>query len=89
MSSAQFDVPSGVPRGDHLSNLPFNIYINDLTNAVQHSQLSLFADDAKRVKAVTTNQDAICKLQRGIENLEKWFANNCFSPNIEKCKFMH
>jgi len=37
--SAQFHVPSGVPRGDHLSTLLFNIFINDLSDAIKNSDI--------------------------------------------------
>ena len=50
--SAKFIVPLGVPQGDHLSTLMFNIFINDHPIAVQSSKILLFADDAKIVKII-------------------------------------
>ncbi len=49
-TSTQFNIPSGVPQGDHLSTLLFNIFINDLPNVITNSNILLFADDAKLVK---------------------------------------
>jgi len=85
--SAPFKVPSGVPQGDHLSTLLFNIFVNDLPSAIEHSQLFLFADDAKIINAIKASQDAV-NLQSDINNLVKWSENNCLALNIEKCKFM-
>lgn len=80
-------ISSGVPQGDHLSILLFNIYIDDLPDVVQYSQMFLFADDAKLVCTIRSLQDAI-NLQSDIMNLEKLAINNCLTINTQKCQFM-
>jgi len=60
-----------VPRGDHLSTLLFNIFIKDLPNTIINSEFFLFADDAKLIKIVRTQPDAI-NLQSDIDNLQIW-----------------
>lgn len=54
------------------------LFINDLPNVIQHSQLFLFADDAKVFNII---QDAI-NLQNDLNNLEKWPVNNCLTLSI-------
>ena len=46
---------SGVPQGSILGPLLFNIYINDLTDCVCHSDIFLYADDAKIFKCIVVN----------------------------------
>jgi len=84
-TSKQFIIPSGVPQGDHLSTLLFNIFINDLPNVITNSNILLFADDAKLVKIIKSEQDAF-NLQLDINIL--WCNKNNLFLNIQKCKFM-
>ncbi|KAL4085243.1 hypothetical protein QTP88_027102 [Uroleucon formosanum] len=86
-SVEHFDIPSGVPQGDHLSTLLFNIFINDLPNVITNSNILLFADDAKLVKIIKSEQDAL-NLQLDINNLILWCNENNLFLNIQKCKCM-
>ena len=45
--SSAFSIPYGVPQGSHLAPLLFILFINDITNVIQHSELLIFANDAK------------------------------------------
>jgi len=71
--SDKFNVPSGVPQGDNLSTLLFNIFINDIPDVIKKSQVFLFADDLKLVKIKKINNiyDAI-DLQSDINNIQTW-----------------
>lgn len=85
--STYFPVSSGVPQGDHLSTLLFNIFINDLPNVIINSNILLFAVDAKLIKIIKTGQDAI-NLLSDINNLILWCNRNHLFLNVNKCKFM-
>jgi len=85
--SPKFSVPSGVPQGDHLSTLLFNIFINDLPDVNKNSEIFLFANDTKLLKIINDTQDAT-DLQMDLNNLQNWCESNDLFLNIEKCKVM-
>jgi len=85
--SDQFSVPSGVPQGDHLSTLLFNIFINDIPDVIKYSRVFLFADDLKLVKIINNQGDAH-DLQNDIDKIQSWCSTNRLLLNIDKCKFM-
>jgi len=64
------------------------IFINDLPNAIINSEILLSADDAKLIKIIKKEQDAI-NLHSDIDNLVMWCNLNNLSLNINKCKFSH
>jgi len=81
-SSTQFHVPSDVPQGD-LYTLLFSIFINSLSIVITHSYILLFADNAKLVKIIKSEQDSF-NLQSNMNNV----LMNCLFLIINKCKFM-
>lgn len=58
-------------QGGHLSILLFNNFINDLSNVIINSDNLLLADDAKQIKIIKFEQDAI-NLQSYITNQLIW-----------------
>lgn len=78
------DVFSGVPQGSVLGPVLFNIYINDLAEAIDTSvSVKLFADDCILFKVINSTADQQV-LNRNIGNLEAWCSEWNMVINLEK-----
>lgn len=78
-------VPSGVPQGSHLGPILFNIFINDISLALNDVEFLLYADDLKVYRCISDEID--CEdLQSKLSSLENWCRVNLLSLNISKCK---
>lgn len=86
-NSKYINVPSGVPQGSHIGPILFLLFINDLPNVIQHSNILLYADDVK-LSLNITNHDDSSKLQSDLNNFSKWCKVNLMELNINKCKVM-
>ena len=64
-------VQSGVPQGTVLGPLLFLIYSADVVNVVLQSKISMYADDTKLYRQVTTTQDCDL-LQLDLECVARW-----------------
>ena len=87
-SSPFINVESGVPQGGTLSGLFFILYMNDLPKKIKHSQVSLYADDAKIFAPVTCSQD-IDLIQQDLDALLEWCIEWRLSLNAKKCVYIH
>ena len=85
--SAWLTVHSGVPQGSVLGPVLFIIYINDIVQDLE-SGISLFADDAKVYRKISSPEDAET-LQRDMDRLTEWSQKWLLSFNVTKCKTMH
>ena len=80
--------PIGVPQGSILGPLLFLIYINDLNQAINSGNLSLFADDANFYKSSDNCFELIRDVNRDVRKLSKWFIANRLSLNNIKTEAM-
>ena len=82
------DITSGIPRGSILGPLLFNIYLNDIFFFINESTLANYADD-NTPYAVNPNLDALINsLIKDTSTLIKWFDNNYFKMNTDKCHLL-
>ena len=85
--SNEFQPSSGVPQGSILGPFLFLIYINDLTSEVKFCKIEMFADDAKIMKKITSQQDCH-DLQSDISRVVVWCNTWHLPLNMSKCSMM-
>lgn len=85
--SRVFAVKSGVPQGSHLGPLLFLLFFNDVTKVIKTSKFSLFADDLKLHRVISSVRDCN-SLQSDITALQQWCEFNRLELSVVKCKVM-
>lgn len=80
-------VTSGVPQGSVLGPILFVLFINDLPKLIEDCDCSLFADDLKLYKKVTSTEDSTV-LQENIDKITKWCRDNGMALNASKCSII-
>ena len=78
----------GVPQGYILGPLLFLIYVNDLPNAVENVEITMFADDTSLSKAFQNTDELCMELIPAFANICKWLMANKLSLNTVKTEFM-
>jgi len=82
--SEEVRVTSGVPQGSVLGPLLFLAYVNDIWMNME-STIRLFADDCVIYRKITNNED-IEILQKDLDRLGEWAAENGMKINPSKSK---
>ena len=64
------------------------LFINDLPTFVNHSIISLFADDTKCLRQICSLDDSLL-LQQDLDHLAEWCQTWKISFNYSKCSVIH
>ena len=78
----------GVPQGSVLGPLLFLIYINDLHNATNYSDIHHFADDTNLLYSSKSLKDINKKINFDLKNIVHWLRANKISLNTSKTEII-
>ena len=82
-SSSWMGVSAGVPQGSILGPMLFNIFMNDLTYAIQECKLVNYADDTRFFLSHRDPQAVEVGVNKDSNNTTKWFLENGMPANPE------
>ena len=77
---------TGESQGSILGPMLFNIFMNDLTYAIQECKLINYADDTKIYLSHRDPQGLEVGVNKDLNNTTKWFRENGMQANPEKNK---
>ena len=83
-----FEVILGVPQGLIIGPLLFNIFLADLFLVLKDVDIANFADDSTPFTSANNIDDLIDSLERASSSLFKWFKDNLFKGNPDKCHLL-
>ena len=82
------DITTGIPQGAILGPLLFNIYLNDIFFSAKEDNLTNYADDNTPYAINSTTDAIIGCLVEDTTKLLKWFDDNYFKMNADKCHLL-
>ena len=82
-------VECGVPQGSVLGPLFFLVYVNDMASVSKELELVLFADDTNIFAKSSQPSELFRKVNRGLEELNKWFKCNRLTLNLKKTEYIY
>ena len=86
--SALKPVTIGVPQGSTIGPVMFIMYINDLFDVLDHATPLMYADDTVLYCCDLNNKLVRKKMQKDLNNVEKWCQENRLTLNVSKTKIM-
>ena len=87
-TSSDSVVLSGIPQGTILGPLLFNIYINDVCDTIEHSNIELYADDAK-LYGKANGTEGYENIKKDLLELDNYFNEWQLKVNHNKCEVLH
>ena len=81
--SSKSHVKSGVPQGTILGPVLFLIYIADISDHLNHSNMSSYADDSKIINTIKSWRDNY-NLKQDLSKIYKWSKENLMEFNSTK-----
>ena len=83
------EIKRGVPQGTVLGPLLFNLYVNDIQERLNEGcTLVQYADDCMVFSSSIISEDALNQLQKSLNNLTEFFAENQLNLNASKSEFI-
>ena len=81
-------ITMGVPQGSILEPLLFLMYINGIQSELQHSKMTMFADDMAFYCHENSPTNLQSKLNADLAAITSWLHDNKLTLNVTKSKFM-
>ena len=83
------EIKRGVPQGTVLGPLLFNLYVNDIQERLYEGCTSVqYADDCMVFSSSIISEDALNRLQKSLNNLTEFYAENQLNLNASKSEFI-
>jgi hypothetical protein len=84
--SSLSEINYGIPQGSILGPLLILIYVNDLPNCVENSNIRMFADDTTLTASGKSIQQIESKINCDLINIKEWLLANKLSLNLTKLR---